>query len=161
MIADIMAANKWQRGKTGVELGREWGVATSTVESYAVEASRLLDLTADASRLTERYLLDQLADVIESAESDTAKVQAIALALKQRGMMPEQRSRLTVEADLRVSAAPPRDVMRAALEDPEYRALAVDALRDAGYVISGPADAAGLPGAGDRGRGEGEGEGEG
>ena len=45
-IADVMERLEWQRGKTGKSLAGIWGVAVSTVNNYAAEASRRV--TADA-----------------------------------------------------------------------------------------------------------------
>lgn len=89
LIASMMAANTWKRGKSGYELAERYGCNPNTIERDAAEASRLV-----RGALSDEELRQQLEDMLHRtaalAEEDGeyhAVVSAAKLLFESRGLL--------------------------------------------------------------------------
>lgn len=80
-VADLMAAGKWQRGKSAASLAAEWGASLRTVQGYAMVAARIVwsasddqrsELTAETIGCLSKIAVDSMA----LAESDPTNAPA-------------------------------------------------------------------------------------
>lgn len=125
-VVSLMRECAWSRGRTGPELAAAWGLAKTTVEGYASEASRRVRAELVDPDLVQVTVADALREVIEGARADVVAredVRAARTAIIQAGK---------TWADIVGASAPSRvrvEVTPASLTDAELRAAAVEAVR--------------------------------
>lgn len=123
-VAKLMADGHWVKGKTGKVLAEQTGTNQSTMNNYAAEASRYLDMLDDRDHMRTRIVrrLDRIA--ADESSTDAAVIAASKVMLDAMGKPPEptvppQRvtpeNRAEVIATLVEHLANPTDVMREAL----------------------------------------------
>lgn len=66
-IADIMSELRWARGKSGRLIAKRWGLAQSTVDGYASEASRKIVVDREAASRDITVIASKL--MLESARA--------------------------------------------------------------------------------------------
>lgn len=87
-IAQLMASGEWERGQTGPELAKQWGLSPATLKTIAAEASHIVDLTTkQRAKLVKlaRMRLSQIA-----VEDGNDRVPALRTLLDHLGEMPRR-----------------------------------------------------------------------
>jgi hypothetical protein len=80
-IIGRMQAHEWRGHASELALSAEWGIPATTVKSLAQEAGRHLRLVK-SPELARDWCMAQLHRIIESTESEAAKLGAIKLVLE-------------------------------------------------------------------------------
>lgn len=90
-IAQLMVSGEW-RAHMAKSLGKQWGMATKTVQHYSAEASRLCDFVTGQRETLVKIARVRLLEVLHQNEND--RVPAVRTLLEHLG---ELRQNVTVK----------------------------------------------------------------